>query len=214
MNKSLNSQKSKESIVATCRALADRGFLAGTGGNIAMRVDAQHFAITPSATDYYQMAVDDICVLRNSDLIQVEGSKSPSVEKGLHAQVFRRRPDCVASIHTHQPLASAFTLLGIALPISDAKTQALIGRRIPIVSYAPSGTAWLSSLVGRAMTPHTNAYLMRNHGVVCCGSDMNSAVQSVLLLEEAAQQFLHQAISRSKDLAPEVRQQILTLLNE
>ena len=99
-------------IVAACRELADRGYLAGTGGNLAYRIDEEHFAITPSATDYYAMEADDICVLRLDDLTRVEGTRKPSVEHKLHAHLFLLHHDCRASIHTHQPVASAYTLLG------------------------------------------------------------------------------------------------------
>ena len=105
-------QATRAEVVDTCRVLADKGFLAGTGGNVALRADKAHFAVTPSATDYYTMSVADVCVVRLSDLELVAGALRPSVECGLHARMLRARLDCNASIHTHQPIASAYTLLG------------------------------------------------------------------------------------------------------
>ena len=37
-------QDAREAVLATCIDLADRGYLAGTGGNVALRVDDEHLA--------------------------------------------------------------------------------------------------------------------------------------------------------------------------
>ncbi|MBW1876451.1 MAG: class II aldolase/adducin family protein, partial [Deltaproteobacteria bacterium] len=58
------SSRARENVLATCLALAERGYVAGTGGNVALRADDKHFAVTPSATDYYSMAAADICIVR------------------------------------------------------------------------------------------------------------------------------------------------------
>ena len=114
----------REEVRATCLTLADRGYLAGTGGNVALRADDDHFAVTPSATDYYAMSAADVCIVRLSDKRQVDGDREASVEAGLHAGVLLARPDCGASIHTHQPIASAYTLLAAAEAAGHAAADA------------------------------------------------------------------------------------------
>jgi L-fuculose-phosphate aldolase len=180
----------RECVVELCLALSRRGYLAGTGGNIALRVDARHFAVTPSATDYLAMTPADVNVLRLSDLACVEGDRTPSVESDLHARVLRARPDVECSIHTHQPVASACALLGRALVVEDEALRQTLGPAVPIVGYAPSGTGWLSAKLARALRPHLNAYLMLNHGVLCCGASTDAAVQAVEALETLARQHL------------------------
>lgn len=187
-------QQAREKVVATCLDLADRGFLAGTGGNIALRADRKHFLVTPSATDYYTMTAADICVLRIADRVQVEGVRAASVEAGLHANVLQARPDCEASIHTHQPVASAFTLLAIALEINDKNAAMELGSSVPCVTYAPSGTGWLARQVGRVFQETGNACLMRNHGVVCVGKDIPEAIRRVVLLEAACAEFFREGL--------------------
>ena len=88
-------------------------------------------------------------VIRLADLARIEGDKAPSVETGLHAKILRRRPDVMCSIHTHQPIASAWSLVGAPLAIEDLLAQQLIRQRAPVVGYAPSGTAWLVRRLGR-----------------------------------------------------------------
>ncbi|MCW0437214.1 class II aldolase/adducin family protein [Xanthomonas sacchari] len=183
-------------VVALCVELSRRGYLAGTGGNVALRLDAERFAVTPSAIDYLAMRAEDICVVRLADLRQLDGAATPSVETGLHAQVLRRRPDVACSIHTHQPVASACALLGAALAVEDPALQAAIGTRVPMVGYFPSGTGLLAWLLARQLRPSSNAYLMRNHGVLCCGRSLEQAVAAVDALEQVARDHLARRIER------------------
>jgi L-fuculose-phosphate aldolase len=176
----------RQAVLDAALKLADRGFLAGVGGNLALRIDERRMAVTPSATDYYTMSAEDVCVVDLHDLRVLAGARTPSVESGLHAKVLLRRPDCRASVHTHQPIASAFTLLGITLPVADAAQRACVGDDIPVAGYAPSGTGWLAYNVARLVRPQRNAYLMRNHGVVCVGPTLDDACAVVLAVERAA----------------------------
>jgi L-fuculose-phosphate aldolase len=200
-------------VISTCVELADKGYLAGTGGNVALRIGDDHFAITPSATDYYTMGPEDICVLRIDDLVCVAGDRKPSVELRLHANVLRTRRDCSASIHTHQPIASAYTLLGRALEVSDPRLRTVLGPKAEFVNYAPSGTNWLAARLGKALKPDINAYLMRNHGVVCCGPTLDGTVVRVEALEAACAAFFRNEISGRMKLDSEsALAEVLTLL--
>src|SRR6185369_11140710 len=105
----------------------------------------------------------------------IEGDGVPSVETGLHARVLRARPDVQASIHTHQPVASACALLGRDLEVPPGALQQSLGARVPMVGYAPSGSSWLSSKLARTLRGDTNAYLMLNHGALCCGTSTSAA---------------------------------------
>jgi len=202
-------------VVSICLLLADKGYLAGTGGNVACRIDDEHFAITPSATDYYAMGPEDICVLRLDNLTVIAGNRRPSVEHRLHAHVLRARRDCDASIHTHQPIASAYTLLGRDLEILDPCHRAILGPKVARVSYAPSGTNWLASRLGKALQPDINAYLMRNHGVVCCGPTLDETVTRVEVLEAACITFFRNAInSRISQSSEPYLTEVLTLLDK
>ena len=117
--------KERQRVIDICLELSSIGYLAGTGGNIALRIDAGQFAVTPSAIDYFSMSAADVCVVRLSDLSQLDGERDPSVETGLHARVLRQRSDVQCSIHTHQPVASACALLGKPLAVDDPQARAV-----------------------------------------------------------------------------------------
>jgi len=212
-NSSITFQSERETVCSTCRLLADKGFLAGTGGNVALRVDDQHFCVTPSATDYYTMSPADVCVVRLDDAEQISGDRKPSVESGLHALVLKARPDCIASIHTHQPIASAYTLLSLPLNVRDISHQKILGTTVPCAGYAPSGTSWLAGKVAGTVKADVHAYLMRNHGVVCVGTTLEQAIERVSVLEQACAQYFEHELSKNGSLPTEVIDAVRQTLN-
>lgn len=187
-------KKEREHVVGLCLELSRRGYFAGTGGNLMLRIDAETVAVTPSATDYLEMTPADVAVLRLRDLARLDGDRAPSVETSLHARVLRARPEVGCSIHTHQPVASACALLGQALSVPP-RWQATLGPSVAMVGYAPSGSSWLATKLAAALRPELNAYLMRNHGILCCGADSAAALQAVDALEALARQHLAERIA-------------------
>lgn len=204
----------RQAVIDACIALADLGFLAGTGGNLALRIDAEHFAVTPSASDYYTLIPTDIAVLRLADLQQVTGSKKPSVESALHATMLRQWPQHGASVHTHQPLASAVALLNRPLPLSDPRDIADFGPEIGITRYGPSGTGFLRKALQQALRPELHAYLLGNHGLICICPTLADAAARLQRIEEAARHWLHQSAQQAPThrVPPALRQFALPLL--
>ncbi len=195
----------KQQVIDACLTLAEAGFLAGTGGNVALRLDDGLFAVTPSGADYYALHADDICVLRLDTLQQVEGSLKPSVESGMHACMLRFKSTMQASVHTHQPLASAVALLNVDIPVTGVADRSALGERVAIVPYAPSGTGMLVRAFGKRLRDDLQAYLLKNHGVICAALTMSEAIANVGRVERAAAAFLRQRIEASADITPTVR---------
>lgn len=210
----MSAQAAQESVLATCLRLAGEGFLPGTGGNVALRISPKLFAITPSASDYFALSPRDICVVELDTLRMVEGTAKPSVETGLHARLLRARPDLNASIHTHQPVASAVALLRREIPVADPIARNSLGPSVPVVGYAPSGTWFLARAFGHAVRPEINAYLLANHGIVCGGATMEEAIDRVRLLENLAAKYLAGEIEghRRGDRATAFEQTLLARL--
>jgi ribulose-5-phosphate 4-epimerase/fuculose-1-phosphate aldolase len=180
----------KREIVATARRLTEQGYLMATGGNLSMRIPgADAFAITPSNLDYLQMVPDDVCVLDGRGQV-IEGTRAPSVESGLHAGIYQTRADVNAVVHTHQVFASAVALLGTPIPALFDEQARFLGRKVEIIPYGPSGTGFLTRRVTKAIRSQNNAYVMKNHGVLCFGQDLLRAAHNVEILEKCAQAFL------------------------
>ncbi|MDH0863941.1 class II aldolase/adducin family protein [Mitsuaria sp. GD03876] len=204
----MNHADARRHVVDLCLRLSERGYFAGTGGNLMLRIDPDLVAVTPSATDYLAMRPEDVCVLRLADLSVVDdasgGARKPSVETGLHARVLRARPDVGCSIHTHQPLASACALIGEPLAVPRALRHWL-GEDVPVVGYAPSGTSWLAGKLARAVRRERQAYLLRNHGILCCAADSATALEAVEHLEALARDLLATRIDARTRREPALR---------
>ena len=192
----------RQSVIDACILLAEQGYLAGTGGNLALRLDPEHFAVTPSAADYYTLKAEDIAVLRLDTLAQVDGTMAPSVESGLHATLLRAKPGLHASVHTHQPLASAVALLNVALPLTEEADVVELGKAVEIIPYAPSGTGMLVKALRKRLRPDIHAYLLRNHGLICGGASLQQATELVARIEAAAGSFLLQRAGHLPDTHP------------
>lgn len=193
-------------LISACLRLTEQRYLAGTGGNVAMRLDAVHFAVTPSAADYYGLTSAHIPVLRLDTLEQVGGQLPHPLETGLHAAMLRAAPNLGASVLTHQPLASALSLVDAPLPPrGEGSGVRTLGVAVRLVPYAPSGTALLARALRRRLRPDVHAYLLRNHGVICRAPDLDAAIALLGCIERAAAVLLRERASRVLPAADPLR---------
>ena len=197
----------RREVADMCRHFADHGYFAGTGGNIGLRLDGEHFAVTPTATDYETMQADDVIILRLDTLQQVESDRKPSVEKGLHQRMLNAYPERRASVHTHQPVASAVALLHETVPW-PAGSPPVLGKHIGLVPYRPSGTSMLVKALGKALEPDIFAYLLASHGVICAAATLEDAADMVRRIEAAAAIHLRTRIERNGPADGALRQMI------
>ncbi|MEQ9364874.1 MAG: class II aldolase/adducin family protein [Leptospirales bacterium] len=211
----LTPQQAREAVVKVCLQLADLGFLAGIGGNLALRTTDNCFAVTPSAADYYSLEPADICILRLDTLEKISGDMQPSVESGMHAALLQYRPDLQASVHTHQPIASAVALLNRRLEVQGVEAREALGPSIELTTYAPSGTSFLVKAFRKVLRKDVNGYILRNHGIVCGAANLKQAVRNVQLIEDEAALYLRGAIKGAQinsGLPDFVRRQVLAAL--
>jgi len=179
----------KKIVRETARKLAEEKYLVGTGGNISMQVEGEPLiAITPSSMDYQAMTDDDICVC-DFDKQLKEGERRPSLETGMHLEVYKRRPDVSVVIHTHQVYPSMFALIGEGIPALFDEQVANMGEKVELVPYGLSGSEDLLKNIGAAVANQCNAFILQNHGALLLGRTMEKAVTNVKLLDKVAQAY-------------------------
>ncbi|HBF31063.1 class II aldolase/adducin family protein [Rhizobium sp.] len=204
----------QQEIADMSRYLADHGYFAGTGGNIGVRVGENLMAVTPSATDYYKIKTEDIPILRLDTLEVVEGDTVPTVEKRLHAQMLRIHPSRRASVHTHQPVASAVALLHQILPWPKGSDLASLGPHVGLIPYRPSGTGMLAKAFERTLRPEIYAYLMASHGVICTGENLKAAASMIRRIEASAAIHLRNRIKNRTNLDKQLQTFLLNVLDK
>jgi ribulose-5-phosphate 4-epimerase/fuculose-1-phosphate aldolase len=163
-----------------------KGYTAGTGGNVSVRVEGEDaVAITPSAKDYLSLTQDEICVV-NFDLTVIEGSLRPSIETGMHVAVYKNRPDVNAVIHAHQTFASIFALISEPIPPVFDEVLYNVGSVIDVIPYALSGSPELIANVTGKLGNRCNCYILQNHGAMSLGLSMEKAYANMELFEKCA----------------------------
>jgi ribulose-5-phosphate 4-epimerase/fuculose-1-phosphate aldolase len=180
----------KQELVDACRTLLERGYLKATEGNVSIRISGREaMAITPSNYDYARMQPADICVL-DLEAGEIECRLKPSIESGMHAGVYRTRPDVHAIVHTHQTYASALALIDQSIPALFDEQVRFLGRSVDILPYAPSGTMELAQAVMSRIGNANNAFILQNHGALVLGGSTSQAMHNTALLEKCAAAYL------------------------
>jgi L-fuculose-phosphate aldolase len=104
-------------------------------------------------------------------------------------------------------------VIGEPLKVQDPNWRAILGARVPVVGYAPSGTGWLALKLEKALRPDADAYLMRNHGALCCGATPEEATLRVRTLEAVCLAHLRARIA-ARPAGDAGRERILGLIGQ
>lgn len=181
----------QEEVLKYSRLMLAGAYTAGTGGNVSVLVQGEKaIAVTPSDRDYMQLCPEDICIV-NFDGTIVEGAFKPSIETGMHIEIYRNRPDVNAVIHTHQVYASVLSVITRPLPALFDEAVACMGNMVEIIPYAPSGSPELAANVAARLVNRCNCYIIQNHGALCLGTSIQKAYKNVELLEKCARVYCH-----------------------
>lgn len=173
-----------ELIVEIGRRLDQRALIAGTDGNISARVGSDHVMVTPSGRHKGRLQPDDLVVTDLSGK-KLHGRHEASSELLMHLTVYRERPDIAACMHAHPPHATARAASGRVCPPDILPEVVVFIGEIPLVPYAPPGTAD----VGRGLLPFLqdhDAFLLQNHGVLTLGRDLEEAYNRLETVEQYA----------------------------
>jgi L-fuculose-phosphate aldolase len=137
-------------------------------------------AVTPSGIPYADLR-EEMIVVVDLETGEWNGSWKPTSERKIHREIYRRRPEVGAVVHTHQNAASACAAARVSVPVPWGQ--------VPCAAYALPGTKALTRAVVRALGTST-AVLLANHGVFVVGVGMNEAFERILALETACADYL------------------------
>jgi L-fuculose-phosphate aldolase len=184
----MSGRKTREAIVAACRAMNARNINQGTAGNISARLGAS-LLITPSGIDYDELTPEMIVAMRldaEAPAVDAKTGLKASSEWRFHRDIFRARPDVGAVVHAHAPYATVLSMLRRPIPASHYMIAAFGGAMIACTDYAPFGTAELSALAVAGLGPR-NGVLLGSHGMIAVGPDLKRALWLAGELETLAQ---------------------------
>ncbi len=183
--------KLRQEIINTCLWLKEKGLIIGTWGNISVRLDDGNILITPSKVAYETMKPEDLVVI-SIDGNKVSGELLPTSERAIHRMVMQKRPDVGAIIHMHSTYAMAAAARNEGVPVISEEMCQLLGGEIPLSSeFVPSDMhEKLGTVVADSVTV-SNAILIRNHGPMCFGHDLEEAKVCCQVVEKSCKMYLH-----------------------
>ncbi|WP_334144947.1 class II aldolase/adducin family protein [Rhabdothermincola sp.] len=173
-------------VLAVAKAFHEKGLVVGTAGNVSGRMPGgATVCMTPSSMPYDTMTLDDLVIV-DLDGNKLEGTGSPTSEKSLHLECYKRYPEVGGVIHSHAPYASMFALVREPIPAAIEEVVTYIGGDVPICDYRMTGTDELGAEVASHLADRSAA-LMANHGLVCIGKSPSDALHASLVVERTAQ---------------------------
>jgi len=174
----------KKQVKEYARKCYEKGYTAGTSGNLSILSGEDRIVITPSGIEYGLIAVDDIMVIDFDGNI-VSGSHKPSSEWQMHAHIYKNMSNVFSVVHTHSPYATSFAVLNKAIPTTLIEMVYFLGGDVRVAPVATQGTTEVGVGVVNALKDR-KACLLQNHGVVCIGENLAEAFMRAEYVEDAA----------------------------
>ena len=167
----------------------NRHLVSGTGGNLSLRVPGTDTVlVTPSGISLGDVEPEmNILVSLDGDIIECPDNLRGSKETGFHLEAYRNRSNVTAVAHVHPPYATAYSCLGIDLPL--ATISARVGlKRVPCVECFMPGSSELCKAVSQGIidNPESNTLLMREHGILTMATSISTAYYLADLVEDTA----------------------------
>ena len=173
-----------------CRLHAElprNNLVAWTSGNISARdPETDLVVIKPSGVLFDGLRPENMAIVDLHGRV-VQGELKPSSDTASHCYIYRHLPDVHGVAHTHSRFATAFAVVGEAIPCVTTAMADEFGGEIPCAGFCLIGGEDIGKLVVEALTGHRSpAALLRNHGVFTIGDSAEAAVKAAVMTEDNA----------------------------
>lgn len=182
-----------QTLLAACHWIGAQGWCPATGGNMSLRLDAQHCLVTESGKDKGSLTEQDFLQVEIATN-HVPSGRIPSAETGLHTLVYRLYPQVGVILHTHSVNATVLSRVekSTVLALQGYEMQkSLSGQKshldlvsIPIFDNNQDIAALAADVAAFAeTTPIPYGFLVRGHGLYCWGAQVAEARRQLEGLE-------------------------------
>ncbi len=169
-------------LVDAIRMLAEAEII-DHAGHCSVRQDALTFHINSGASVRPTLTEADIVTV-GLDGATADGAPKPPLERHIHAEIYRARPDVQAIMHTHPRWSTFLSMTGVAYqPVMPQ--GALLGE-VPVLDSplsvnTPEAGRRLAAALGNA-----RAVFLRSHGAVIVGGDIIECFALAVYAEDNA----------------------------
>lgn len=181
-----------QDLAAASRILADQGVF-DAAGHVSMRHPAnpERFLMSRSLAPALVTADDIMEFTLDCEPCDARG-RSAFIERYLHGEIYRARPDVMGVAHGHSPAVVPFGLvstpmratyhnaafLAYGVPVFDIRDS--FGATDIVINSAARGAALARALADKAVV------LLRAHGFVAVGPSLQAAVFRAIFTEVSA----------------------------
>lgn len=174
--------QARSEIVRYGSLLWERGLVAGTSGNISVRLDAQRAIVTPRRRALRNLCEDDLVAVH---IGAEDDAVTATTELPLHLAAYRASAQIHAVIHTHPTACVAWSKTGRVFARDTVGARETLGE-VAWNAYAPPGSQLLADLAAGAFAAGIRTVLMERHGLCVAAASLEEAFVLTELAEEAA----------------------------
>ena len=183
---SSNEEQLRKEIVEMSRRCGAQGWCPATLGNISLlSSESGRVYIKKSGADLSRIELADILALDLNGNV-LAGKGTPSIEMSLHLGIYKARKHVKSVFHVHPPFATAYAVAGKKMPMATEAAKLILGD-VLLLPSSPPGSTKLASVVAKGFkAPKVKAALLRGHGLVTVGENLENAYQTTALVENTA----------------------------
>src|SRR5438105_7078425 len=176
-------------------------------GHLSARIPGSDFVLIRARGaeqgDQRRMTPEQVSLV-DLEANHLEGEYRPPDETRLHTEVYKARPDVLAVVHTHQPLATIFGDVEKPILPMQAVMATAVPDEIPIYRSARKVmTAEQGAEMARVLG-HRSIVHLQNHGVTIAGQSVEEVVIKAIWLEgQAKLTLLASMIGTPHGMTPE-----------
>ena len=188
-------RKNVSEIIEVSKKIYDKGLVCGKSGNISARF-GNYIAITPTLKSLGDLKEKDIV------LVDFEGNTltkgKPSSEVNMHLEIYKKRNDVNAIVHTHSPYATGFAFTEKKLKRLEG-FGAVKNPFLSSIDYEKPGSDELAQKASDGISDE-DVLILKNHGVLCVGGTLAEAESLAGFVEETAKtQFISHMLNNVED---------------
>ena len=191
----------KRTLATTVRLLEKAGHI-DFNGHVSARIPGSgHILINDRRSSRSSLTEKDIITMDLDGNVLDEGGEAPN-EYPLHTQIYKKRSDVQAVIHTHPQWSTLFTIARV--PLKPVVIQGAVLGEVPVFPKPHSiSNVSIADELAETLKDH-HAVLLKAHGAVLVGSSLMEAfVRSVFLEENARRQYMASQLGTAYPLEPE-----------
>ena len=180
-------------MLADALAMLERAEVIDFNGHMSCRLPrTEHILINSGKSVRSAITVADIIAIDMQGR-PVHGDVVPPMEFHIHTEIYRRRADVNAVVHTHPLWSTLFSMVGER--VQPVTMQAAVMGPVQFFDKTASiNEKVLGEELAVALGPHRVA-MLKSHGAVVVGADVVEAFVLAIYLEETAKrQYMARAL--------------------